>query len=207
MTYVTLINTPVLNIATDQNVINKDQVKCINDIHLLVNEIKLLRDEQLATRKLAEKEGFNVGYKEGLEKSLNDTKKQFSDYLIRTTEEINDKLTIQKNTIVQLAIEITKKIVTSMNSEEIVMCIVSNAIKFFREGEGLKVQINKVIANNIKEKIQAKYSHDNMSPNIEVIEDPNIDTLDCIITSEYGVTDASFKEQIKALERHLKKAL
>jgi flagellar biosynthesis/type III secretory pathway protein FliH len=207
MTYVTLIKTPILNCSTSQLVITKDQVRCINKINLLVDEIKALLEEQKTVKVTAEEKGYYLGYKVGLERSQKDNSNLFSEYLIELSEEVISKCNIQKNTIIDLALAITKKIVSSMDSEEIIMGITNKAISHFKEKEKIKIQVNSKIAKSIKTKLQDKYGSDDSSPYIEIIDDPSIDLLDCIITSEYGVVDASFNEQLQVLKHHLAKEL
>jgi flagellar biosynthesis/type III secretory pathway protein FliH len=207
MTYVTLINTPILNCSSDNKVISKDQVRSINDLQSLVDEMRILKDKQVNRNKEAEQHGFNAGYDEGLRKSQIDAKKQFSDYLAKTAVEIEEQLVLQRSTIVDLAIEITKKIVSSIDSEEIVLGIASKAVTRFKEGDTLKVQVNCDIAENIKTKLYARCCDTDVNSNIEIVANPNLDVLDCIIKSEHGEIDASFTEQINTLKNHLVSAL
>jgi flagellar biosynthesis/type III secretory pathway protein FliH len=118
-----------------------------------------------------------------------------------------NKLTIQKKTIIELAIEITKKIVSNIDAEIIIMENLTKIINNFENNEKIEIKLNTTIANVIRNKLQAKYSGSGKLLNIEINDNPNIDILDCIITTEHGVIDASFKEQIKLLESHLIRVL
>jgi flagellar assembly protein FliH len=203
MTFITIVNTPALNIATDQHILDKDQVRSVNNIHHLVKEIEALRDDQLKACKEAKEQGYENGYKEGMEKSYKESKHLFSEFLAKTSDEIINTHTLQRKDIVDLAIEITKKIVSNIESDEIVVGIAENAISHYGKKESIKIKVNSEIADKIKIKLSRKSTISDEYPKIEIVEDPKISELDCIIMSESGVTDASFDEQLKKLERHL----
>lgn len=209
MTFVTLINSEVLNCSSDKIVITKDEVRCLNDIHILLSDIEILKNIEQKNKLVAEKNGLQAGYSEGLKLSQIEAKSEFEAYLAKISYEINEKISVQRNTIIDLAIEITKKVVACIDSDEVVTGIASKAVTQFKKQDSVKIQVHTELAENIKTKLREKCSSSGAEsyPNIEVIQNPNLDVLDCIISSEYGVIDASFNEQIKRLKHHLVQSL
>ncbi len=209
MTFVTLINSEVLNCSSDKIVITKDEVRCLNDIHILLSDIEILKNNEQKNKLVAEKNGLQAGYSEGLKLSQIEAKSEFEAYLAKISYEINEKISVQRNTIIDLAIEITKKVVACIDSDEVVTGIASKAVTQFKKQDSVKIQVHTELAENIKTKLREKCSSSGAEsyPNIEVIQNPNLDVLDCIISSEYGVIDASFNEQIKRLKHHLVQSL
>lgn len=207
MAYVTIIKTPTISCATNDIVLSKNDVRYVNNISLVAQQIEMHLKKQIKDKKEAEKKGYEKGYKKGLEKSNSEAVNLFSEYLLNISDKVMNKLTIQKKTIIELAIEITKKIVSNIDAEIIIMENLTKVINNFKNNEKIEIKLNTTIANVIRNKLQAKYSGSGKLLNIEINDNPNIDILDCIITTEHGVIDASFKEQIKLLESHLIRVL
>jgi flagellar biosynthesis/type III secretory pathway protein FliH len=207
MAYVTIIKTPTISCATNDIVLSKNDVRYVNNISLVAQQIEMHLKKQIKDKKEAEKKGYEKGYKKGLEKSNSEAVNLFSEYLLNISDKVMNKLTIQKKTIIELAIEITKKIVSNIDAEIIIMENLTKIINNFENNEKIEIKLNTTIANVIRNKLQAKYSGSDKLLNIEINDNPNIDILDCIITTEHGVIDASFKEQIKLLESHLIRVL
>jgi flagellar biosynthesis/type III secretory pathway protein FliH len=207
MTYVTILNSELLTCLSDQIVISKEEVRCINDINSLVQELQSLTNRISEDKQEAEENGFNEGYSEGLRISQKDAKEQFIEYLDKLTDDVYEKITLQKSEIIDLAIEITKKIVSSIDSDEVVTSIAKTAVSQFKEQDSIKIQVNSEIAEAIQTRLKDKRINADVFPKLEIVNNPNVGILDCIITSEHGVIDASFNEQLKTLKHRLIESL
>ena len=170
---------------------------------MLVEEIQKYKNDEVCKVNEAEKQGYENGYNDGVATGYKEVKEQFTDYMETTCKQIISLHTLTKESILNLALEITRKIATNIGSEDVILGIASNALSNYKRDESIKIKLNDVhteeLINNIKNLTKSN------GLIIEVIPDQSIGELDCIIISESGVTDASFETQLKTLEQHLKK--
>jgi flagellar assembly protein FliH len=204
MTYILIFNTSELSCETDQLVLTQAQAKHIDSTELLLNEISGLKDSEQKKVKDAESNGFKKGCDEGLSISLKEAKSLFIEYLESISERVIESHTLSEQAILDLALNITQKIALEIGSEDMITGIALRAIKNLKSDKPLEIRVNSGFADSVERKLQHLTNSNNGSiPHIEVVPDPNIGELDCIITSDSGVTEASFDQQLHLLKQQL----
>jgi flagellar assembly protein FliH len=204
MTYIMLFNTSDLSCQTNQLVLTKAQAKHLESTDLLLNEISQLKANEKQAINDAEKEGFQKGYDRGLSVSLKEAKSLFTKYLETITEKVIETHTLSERSILNLALNITQKIALDIGPEDMVTGIAKRAIKNLKSEKTLEIVVNAQIADYVEHKLNNLIENDNgLTPHIEVVPDPNIGELDCIIKSDSGVTEASFEQQLQLLKQKL----
>jgi flagellar biosynthesis/type III secretory pathway protein FliH len=200
-----LFNTSDVSCATDQLVLTLEQAKQFEKLDCLIDEINQLRENEHDHIKSAKENGFDQGYKEGLNVSRKEMNLLFSEYLESITRRVIEEHTLSQQDILELALNITRKIALEIGSEDMIAGIAQRAIKNLKTEKPLEIKVNAEIATTVEQKLSDRKAMNNngIPINIEVVPDPNIGTLDCIITSDSGVTEASFEQQLKLLEQQL----
>jgi flagellar biosynthesis/type III secretory pathway protein FliH len=206
MTYILLFNNTLNSCETDQLILSKEQAKHIETSEQLLQEISELKKTEKNCINAAELKGFSNGYNKGLNKSLDEAKSHFIEYLASITRRVIETHTLSEKSILDLAINITQKIAHEVGSENMIAGIAQRAIKNLKSEEPLEIRVNSELAEYVKQKVKdLLHSNSGLTPHIEVIPDPNIGKLDCIITSDSGVTEASFEQQIYVLKENINK--
>jgi flagellar assembly protein FliH len=208
MAFITLINHTEGSCATDQLVLSQSQVNKIESIETLLTELKQLKDSKLERLRYFEKKGYEEGYIKGLSNSARDVKQLFSQYLDSTTESVIETHTLTQQSILDLALNITRKIADELGPEEVVTGIAQRAVNQLKSDNPIEIKVHTDHAENVKQRLDSlNANHKGIKPTIEVIPDHNIGELDCVISSDLGVTEASFEKQLKSLERQLGRAV
>jgi flagellar biosynthesis/type III secretory pathway protein FliH len=205
MTYILLIKTKDVSCATDQYVLTQEEVKQLSSVDTLIKELKKMRDNERNKINIAEVRGFDEGYQEGYLESRNEMKTLFTEHLEATFKRIMEVHTLSQQSIIDLAFNITRKIASEIGPEAMITGIINRAVKNLKLDKTLEITVNSEIAQDIDQKLRNYLSVNNNDtyPVIEVIPDPDIGILDCIIRSDSGETEASFEQQLNALENKL----
>jgi flagellar biosynthesis/type III secretory pathway protein FliH len=203
-----LIKTKDVSYASDKLVLTQEQVRQLSTVDSLVQETRNIRDNELKMIKASEEHGFQKGYREGYQVILNEMKTLFIEHLESTTQRVIETHTISQQSIIELALNITRKISTEVGPDDMITGIIHRAVKNLKSDKPLEIKVNEQLAEDIEKKIINYLQANSNEPYvaIEVIPDPNMGILDCIIKSDYGETDASFEQQLNAVEEQLSRA-
>lgn len=101
----------------------------------------------------------------------------------------------------EVAIGVVKHIAPSIGAERLVASLVAEAMQRMVFEPHLLVRIHPDIVEPARKEIRALGAA--VPPDIEIIGDPELGRLDCIIESEGGVVRAGFNEQLEQTRRIL----
>lgn len=208
MAFITLINNRGLTCATDQMVLTPAQVESIENIANLQRTFSRIRDIELKLIENAKAEGYEKGYQEGLSASVKDVKLLFTEFLDSTIESMIETHTLTQKSILELALNVTRKIAEEIGPETVITGIAHRAINQLKAEKPIEIKVHAELADTVKQKLESRRPrHDANTPLVEVIPDPSMGQFDCVITSDLGVTEASFEQQLKSLDHQLGRAI
>ena len=170
------------------------------------NLISRAHEEADLIKEKASKEGFDYGISQA-DQEIEQLKEAITQFL----EAKQIALSSVKGDVVDIALKVAEKLIKTKISEddEIVLNVVSSVIKEVGKNESsITIKANPTDYQIIKENIPNIYPYGNSKTTIDVIEDENIEWGSCIVQTNNGMIDASFKSQLqilrKALEQELK---
>jgi len=209
-------NTQLANNNTGDNqnenfVLDKETIKKELEAIIETTKAEALKQAELIKQQ-AKKEGFELGYKEGYEKGLNDSKgifdKTIEEYtqkmqeaigkLIRTANEISKKYEELENAAVEMVLDIAKKVILKELSEDrdVIKNMVKEAIGL-SDSSKLKIKLN-------PEDAKALGDIGINSKEIEVVEDGSLKKGSLIIEEDNGnVIDASVDTKLKQIKESI----
>ncbi len=167
-------------------------------------------EESRIIKEQAKKEGFELGYREGYEKGLNDAKgifdKTIEEYtrkmqqaiekLILTASEISKKYEELENVATDMILDISKKVIANelKTNKDVVNSMVKDAIGL-TESNKLKIKLNPEDASKLNKELIAD------SKEIEIVEDGSLNGGSVIIEEENGnVIDASVDTKLEQIK-------
>lgn len=173
------------------------------------NIINQAKQEALKLKEEFKKQGFEEGVRTGTIKINQEMSVKFNllNQVIKNLEQEKSELLLKyENDIVQLVIDVAKKIIKQeiKTDKEIIISNVKSIIGKISECKLLKIFVNPADIDVLNE---YKNNFKNNLPNlkkIEILADENIGVGGCKIETEFGSFDATIKTQIQELEEELK---
>ena len=206
MSYIAIINNEVLSCSTRRLVLSQSEVSELTTIEELTNEILKLKSSEENRVSQSITDGYQSGYLEGLNQGLTDLNEQFREYLKDLTENIYISNIESDEVIMNLSVQVIKKIASEIGNEEMIRSIALTAIQRLKHSSHLEVRVNSKYADLLKQNLEAiSESASYAFSSLEVIADAGLDDLDCIIKTESGTTIASFEEQLNILRDQFKR--
>jgi flagellar biosynthesis/type III secretory pathway protein FliH len=201
-----LIKKSDLECTVNKLVLTKDEALQFRKVENLLHECESLRDKENEAVEIAKTQGYESGYKEGLNDGIDGLSEKFKEHIINMSKNIEQIHTLSDERVLELALNITKKIALDIGPEDMITGIAKSALKKMKSDSNIEIKVNpemvEVLDNNIKHTIQKS----NNNVNIEIIPDKKLGKLDCIISSESGVTEASFSQQLNLLKQKINRA-
>jgi flagellar assembly protein FliH len=204
MTYITILNNGLVTCATDQIILSKNEIKELNTIDKLLSELMELKESEESKLHLLRQEAYQDGFNEGLNEGKNELSCQFRDYLKDITHNVYLNSMESEETIINLATEIIRKIASDFNSKDIITGIVSTAIKKHKHFNHLEIKVNPIYVECLKDTVSSINENSSQKVlSLDIVGDPDMADLDCVIKTESGTTVASFDEQLNQLKNLL----
>lgn len=137
------------------------------------------------------------GLIEGRERGLRDCARAMQ-ALVKARSAVTEELRRRAG---EVAIGVVRHIAPSIGAERLVASLVAEAMQRMVFEPHLLVRIHPDVVEPARREIQALGAA--VPPDIEIIGDPELGRLDCIIESEGGVVRAGFNEQLEQTRRIL----
>jgi flagellar biosynthesis/type III secretory pathway protein FliH len=205
MAYITIINNETVTCATDSVVILEDDVKQIDEITHLTHQIKELQGSESDRITKSEHKGYQEGYEQGLKQGQEDLNEKFKEYLKGIIEDVSIKSSEIDKIALNLAFEVVRKIVDNIGNDAVIIGIASNAIRKLKQHDSLEIRVNPEYVESLKQSLTNQSDEQVENTRLDIVGDPKLDFLDCVIKTEAGMTIASFEEQLRVIRDHIVK--
>ncbi|AEA34161.1 FliH/SctL family protein [Hippea maritima] len=199
-------------VKKEELILDKEAIK--KELEAIIESTKeeALKQAQLI-KEQAKKEGFELGYKDGYEKGLNDAKgvfdKTVADYtskmqqaiekLIDTAKDISKRYEELENVATDMVLNIAKKVIAKEldSDRDIIKNMVREAMGL-SEARKIKLKLNPEDAEVLKDVSLDK------NKTVEVVEDKNLSRGSVIIEEENGnVIDASVNTKLDQIKNSI----
>lgn len=143
------------------------------------------------------------GYQEGLRQAKQEMAQQMTTLALRTEQYYRD----MEKQIVQLVMEIVKKVLQGVEPQTLVVAQVKNALNTFKGCKHLTIKANPSVTGILKKRF-ADIMH--TCPGIVSIDVKAVSHLESnalILESETGIVEASVETQLEAIEKAIKEEL
>ncbi|HMB02029.1 MAG TPA: flagellar assembly protein FliH [Spirochaetota bacterium] len=189
---------------------NRESEEITHKAHAEADKIVKEADEKKNT---IDKQAYEAGYKEGMEKAYTDGKDQLNGMISRlekilgeTINKRNEIIESSEKQLTNIAIVITRKVVKAITESDqaVILRNVSEALRKIKGRAQVTIRVN---ISDLELTTRHKDDFYRMLDNIEnvnVLEDPNIERGGCIIETDFGDVDARISAQLDEIETAIK---
>ena len=154
------------------------------------------------------REEFEAQRKLGYDKGLDDSKEEIAIQKLEQVEKSIDYLSSMENKIVESVLTALKKCVAEIGDKELMVQVVQKAMQaVVRNQQQVVLKVSPEMLPTVKERLNEILSKFPGVNYINLMDDPRIKGVSCIIETDAGNVEASLDHQLAAIEKHLANAL
>ncbi|MBR4902187.1 MAG: HrpE/YscL family type III secretion apparatus protein [Victivallales bacterium] len=151
-------------------------------------------------------EEFETQRKLGYEKGLEDGKEEIAIQKLEQVEKSIDYLGSMENKIVEIVLTALKKCVAEIGDRELMVQVVQKAMQaVVRNQQQIVLKVSPEMLPTVKERLNEILSKFPGVNYINLMDDPHIKGVSCIIETDAGNVEASLENQLAAIEKTLRK--
>ncbi|MBN8217159.1 MAG: flagellar assembly protein FliH [Spirochaetes bacterium] len=160
-----------------------------------------------------DKEAYDAGFAQGLEKAFDEGKVELGRMLQRlekilaeTINKRNDIIESSEKQLVNIAILIARKVVKAITESDqaVILRNVSEALRKIKGRAQVTIRVNISDMELTTRHKDDFYRMLNNIENVNVLEDPNVEKGGCIIETDFGDVDARISAQLDEIETAIK---
>ena len=191
-----------LQIETTGRLVKRAEAQSIADA------MDVLSDAQKEAEDIRQqaREEFEAQRKLGYDKGLDDSKEEIAIQKLEQVEKSIDYLSSMENKIVEIVLTALKKCVAEIGDKELMVQVVQKAMQaVVRNQQQVVLKVSPEMLPTVKERLNeilSKFPGVNYS---NLMDDPRIKGVSCIIETDAGNVEASLDHQLAAIEKALGK--
>ena len=152
------------------------------------------------------REEFEAQRKLGYDKGLDDSKEEIAIQKLEQAEKSIDYLSSMENKIVEIVLTALKKCVAEIGDKELMVQVVQKAMQaVVRNQQQVVLKVSPEMLPTVKERLNEILSKFPGVNYINLMDDPRIKGVSCIIETDAGNVEASLDHQLAAIEKALGK--
>ena len=152
------------------------------------------------------REEFEAQRKLGYDKGLDDSKEEIAIQKLEQVEKSIDYLSSMENRIVVIVLTALKKCVAEIGDKELMVQVVQKAMQaVVRNQQQVVLKVSPEMLPTVKERLNEILSKFPGVNYINLMDDPRIKGVSCIIETDAGNVEASLDHQLAAIEKALGK--
>ena len=152
------------------------------------------------------REEFEAQRKLGYDKGLDDSKEEIAIQKMEQVEKSIDYLSSMENKIVEIVLTALKKCVAEIGDKELMVQVVQKAMQaVVRNQQQVVLKVSPEMLPTVKEHLNEILSKFPGVNYINLMDDPRIKGVSCIIETDAGNVEASLDHQLAAIEKALGK--
>ena len=152
------------------------------------------------------REEFEAQRKLGYDKGLDDSKEEIASQKLEQVEKSIDYLSSMENKIVEIVLTALKKCVAEIGDKELMVQVVQKAMQaVVRNQQQVVLKVSPEMLPTVKERLNEILSKFPGVNYINLMDDPRIKGVSCIIETDAGNVEASLDHQLAAIEKALGK--
>jgi type III secretion protein L len=152
------------------------------------------------------REEFEAQRKLGYDKGLDESKEEIAIQKLEQVEKSIDYLSSMENKIVEIVLTALKKCVAEIGDKELMVQVVQKAMQaVVRNQQQVVLKVSPEMLPTVKERLNEILSKFPGVNYINLMDDPRIKGVSCIIETDAGNVEASLDHQLAAIEKALGK--
>ena len=152
------------------------------------------------------REEFEAQRKLGYDKGLDDSKEEIAIQKLEQVEKSIDYLSSMENKIVEIVLTALKKCVAEIGDKELMVQVVQKAMQaVVRNQQQVVLKVSPEMLPTVKERLNEILSKFPGVNYINLMDDPRIKGVSCIIETDAGNVEASLDHRLAAIEKALGK--
>ena len=152
------------------------------------------------------REEFEAQRKLGYDKGLDDSTEEIAIQKLEQVEKSIDYLSSMENKIVEIVLTALKKCVAEIGDKELMVQVVQKAMQaVVRNQQQVVLKVSPEMLPTVKERLNEILSKFPGVNYINLMDDPRIKGVSCIIETDAGNVEASLDHQLAAIEKALGK--
>ena len=181
------------------NILKAEQWSELSNFDDMLKHVNELYSQAEIEIEQAKKQGYATGYTEGLQQ----VEKTMTEQLASLNEKRARVLAEASGRIAELACAIVARIAPHFDPKDIVPNLVMQSVEAAQAEQFLLIRVHPSMRETITTSIGAiRQSHPAVGV-IELVDDPSLDALSCVVVSEAGEVRASVAQQIEAIRAAL----
>ncbi len=180
-----------------------------NQANIDADEIKKQAQEEMDIK--AEefyKQGFEKGYREGIEKAEKDCevmKQEAQDIVEEAKKERENTINSLEPEIINFILDTTQNILTNsfVFNPSIISLLIKKGLSSIKEVKDLKVFVSENNYDFVEQNKQNIFKTDTEKNNIEIIKDTSLKETDCVIETNIGTIQCNIDEQLSSIKEAL----
>ncbi len=141
------------------------------------------------------RKGYNVG--------VANAHAEMTEALIRLESEAVKRLAVMEKSIVQLAIEIVRRISARLGAESFMPALVETAMAEVKTSSHVILRVSPLVAPHVAKHLNDLGATLSGPGSFDVQADPNLDEFACVLETELGFVAADLEIQLQSIEKAL----
>lgn len=163
------------------------------------------REEEL--RRAAD-EVYHSRYEEGFRQGRAEGRAEYSAKIMDAVMSSVEYIEGLEGTLVKLVTEAVRKIIGEMDSGEVIVRLVRQALSTLRGQKKLLIRVSPREEKPVRDDLAVMLSgHGGAGGYIDVVADPRLNKGECVLESDLGVVEASLETQLQNLEKALVRSI
>jgi len=208
MTYITLYRDPSVSIATDQLVLDTNEIQSVNNAVDLAFQAEKYLGEVESDLNDAKQRAFEQAFEAGRVAGIQAGRDEIADRLTSLTENAHQQRMALQGSVARLAVQVVRKVAGEIGASEMVANLAHTAASDLVPGSSLKLWVHPDVVETVNSRLNSPDSVlQGKSLHIEIRTDESLDPFDCTLSTDHGHTVAGLKDQLNRLEKILSKEL
>jgi len=188
--------------AITGNVVSAEDWSRLGELDTLLARVNALYDEATADIAQARERGHAAGFSEGLKR----VEQQMTEQLAALNERRARVLAEASGRVIDLACAIVARIAPGFDAKTVVPPLVMRAVEAAQAEQFLLIRVHPSVRESVAAGLGAvRQAHPAVGV-IELVDDPSLDPLSCVVVSEAGEVRAGVAQQIEAIRTALANA-
>ncbi len=201
MALITFINNERLTMGSSQLVYGPEE---INSLYSVIEQAELLQDifsTEIEKTEAACKAGYEAGYEEGQTEGYEAALEHIAVKLVVLAKEASSARDELEESAAKIALKIVEKIAGEVGTKEMIAALAQSAAKDMVSREPVVLRVH---PENFEYMKREGIRRDQPASRIvEVVSDPGLSQMDCVLETEFGQIKAGLQTQLKVLSERL----
>jgi type III secretion protein L len=192
-----------ITLAPGKKIIKASEYAIMAEASTLLDHARLEAERILAQAQETAKAMREKGYRDGVREG----KQKIAEKMLETVQRTVDYMASAEETICELVVTATRRVIGEIEDRERIVRIVRNALAVVKSQKQVVVKVSQQDMDAVRGEIVELMRQFPGIEYIDVIADPRLPPQSCVLESDMGIVDASVGVQLAAIKNALIKTV